>query len=166
LALLRQARPIGHAPRFHPPASGPVIGRCRRDLGLRHAIHIEVFADDRVVLLASGIGVRPPLHHQQGRIVKAACYGDVVTLEPTGVVLVRPHRALSLAAVFRAWGQPLSRRRLASFRSGRRRVRVFVDGRRFAGPPGDVPLTRHGEIVLEVGPYVPPHQRYAFPPGR
>jgi len=30
---------------------------------------------------------------------------------------------------------------------------------------GLVPLTRHAEIVLEIGPYVPPHLSYAFPPG-
>jgi len=28
-----------------------------------------------------------------------------------------------------------------------------------------VPLTRHAEIVLEVGPHVPPHSSYMFPPG-
>jgi len=26
-------------------------------------------------------------------------------------------------------------------------------------------LRRHAEIVLEIGPYVPPHARYTFPPG-
>jgi hypothetical protein len=44
-------------------------------------------------------------------------------------------------------------------------VRVFVDGRAWHGPPGRVPLVAHSEIVLEVGPYVPPHSRYTFPPG-
>ena len=42
---------------------------------------------------------------------------------------------------------------------------VFVDGRPWRGAPGAVPLTRHAEIVLEVGPHVPPHSSYAFPPG-
>jgi hypothetical protein len=28
-----------------------------------------------------------------------------------------------------------------------------------------VPLTPHAEIVLEVGPQVPPHTTYTFPPG-
>ena len=44
-------------------------------------------------------------------------------------------------------------------------VVVFVDGRRWNGGPAAVPLTRHAEIVLEVGPHVPPHSSYAFPPG-
>jgi hypothetical protein len=164
-ALLQQARPIGRAAQFHPPAAGPVIGPCRRKLGPRQGVHIEVFAADRVVLLAAGIGVHRPVRYEEGRIAHAACYGDVVTLEPTGVVLVRRLRRLSLAAVFRAWGQPLSRRRLASFRASPAGVRVFVDGHRYWGPPGKVALTNHAEIVLQVGPYVPPHRRYTFPPG-
>jgi hypothetical protein len=42
---------------------------------------------------------------------------------------------------------------------------VFVDGERWPGAPAAVPLTRHAEIVLEVGPRVPPHSSYAFPAG-
>ena len=44
-------------------------------------------------------------------------------------------------------------------------VAVFVDGRPWRGPPAAVPLQRHSEIVLEVGPHVPPHAAYTFPPG-
>lgn len=69
-------------------------------------------------------------------------------------------------ALFRSWGQPLSRTRLASFRAPKgAHVAVFVNGRSWHGAPGAVPLTRHAEIVLEVGPHVPPHASYTFPPG-
>jgi hypothetical protein len=164
-ALLHEARPIGHGPRFHPPATGSVIGPCRRRIGRRDGVHVELFAANRVVLLAAGIGVRPPFRVSEGRIAEAACYGDLVTLEPTGVVLLRPGSRLTLAAVFRAWGQPLTARRLASFRASRQGVRTYVNGRPWTKAPGAVPLTRHAEIVLEVGPHVPPHVRYTFPPG-
>jgi hypothetical protein len=165
-ALVRQARPIGLQPRFHPPARGSVVGPCRPRLGLRHGVHVEIFAANRVVLLAAGMGTRPPVQRSEGRIVSARCYGSLVTLEPTGVVLVRPGARLTLAAVFRSWGQPLSRSRLASFAAGPgEQVEVFVGGRRWAGRPGAVPLRAHAEIVLEVGPYVPPHSHYTFPPG-
>ena len=50
----REARPIGHGARFHPPASGPVIGRCRPALGSRVGAHVELFAANRVVLVAAG----------------------------------------------------------------------------------------------------------------
>lgn len=165
-ALVAQARPIGRAPAFHPPADGRPAGRCERSLGPRFGVHVELFAADRVVIVAAGIGTTPPRRFSEGRISAARCYGELVTLEPTGVLLVRPGPPLLLAELFRSWGQPLSSRRLASFpASGRSRVLVFVDGRRWPASPGQVPLLRHSEIVLEVGPYVPPHTSYTFPPG-
>jgi len=90
----------------------------------------------------------------------------LVTLEPTGLILVRAGARLTMASLFRSWGQPLSTTRLASFgaRAGTR-VAIFVDGRPWYGAPGRVPLVRHAEIVLEVGPHVPPHPSYTFPPG-
>lgn len=165
-ALVREARPIGRGSRFHPPAAGPVAGRCTGDLGPRVGVHVELFAANQVVIVASGIGTRAPRAYSEGRIFRARCYGALVTLEPTGVVLVRPQHRLVLSDLFRSWDQPLSSRRLASFPApAGERVRVFVDGRPWRGPPGRVPLAPHREIVLEVGPFVPPHSRYTFPPG-
>jgi hypothetical protein len=164
--LLSQARPIGAGPDFQPPATGPVTGPCLAALGPRDGVHVEVFAANRVVLLPAGIGVRSPRPSVTGRITGASCYGALVTLDPTGLVLVRPGAGLTVAALFRSWGQPLSATELASFRAAAgTRVAVFVDGRPWPGAPGAVPLTRHAEIVLEVGPHVPPHSSYAFPPG-
>lgn len=161
-ALVAQARPIGRGAAFHPPARGSVPGACRAPLGARDGVHVELFAANRVVLVAAGIGVRGPVTRSGGRITGARCYGELVTLEPTGVVLVRPGARLTLADLFRGWGRPLSAHRVLSFTGP---VAVFVNGRRRAGPPGTVPLTRHAEIVLEVGPHVPPHPAYHFPPG-
>jgi hypothetical protein len=163
--LAAQARPIGRGGRFQPPATGTLIGRCRGRLGSRIGVHIELFAANRVVLVPAGIGTRPPLGFSAGRISSARCYGELVTLEPTGVVLVRPGTRLLVSDLFRAWGEPLSPWRLASFSAAGMRVTVFVDGRRWHGSPRGVPLTRHSEIVLEVGPRVPPHASYTFPPG-
>jgi hypothetical protein len=165
-ALLLRARPIGAGPRFHPPPTGAVVGRCADGLGPRSAVHVEVFAANRVVIVPAGIGVRPPLTLSAGRITRAQCYGALVTLEPTGVVLVREHQPIHLSNLFRAWGQPLSPSRLASFGAPPgTRVAAFIDGSRWRGAPGSVPLTSHSEIVLEVGPYVPPHASFTFPPG-
>jgi hypothetical protein len=126
---------------------------------------VEVFAQNRVVLVAAGIGTRPRPRFAAARITAARCYGAVVTLDSTGVVLVRRGLRLTLSALFRSWGEPLSRSRLASFSAPPgTRVVAFVDGRRWPGPAGDVPLTEHAEIVVEVGPHVPPHRTYAFAP--
>jgi hypothetical protein len=164
--LVLEARPIGRGASFHPPATGPVIGPCRSRLGTRVGVHVELFAANRVVLVAEGIGTRPPRGFDAGRISSAGCYGQLVTIDPTGLVLVRPGTTPTLAQLFRSWGQPLTSSQLASFAAvPGTRVSVFVDGHRQPGPPGLVPLARHSEIVLEVGPYVPPHASYTFPPG-
>jgi hypothetical protein len=126
---------------------------------------VEVFGANLVVIVPPGIGVRPPIRLSAGRISSAGCFGSLVTLEPTGLVLVRPGSRLSLSDLFRAWGEPLSWRRIGSFVAPRGgEASVFVDGRRWRFQPAGVPLVRHSEIVLEVGPYVPPHSSYTFPP--
>ena len=163
--LLLEARPIGAGPRFHPPVRGPVPGTCRRRLGPRLEAHVEVFAADRVVIVPAGIGLRPPVRLAEGRITGARCFGALVTLEPTGVVLVRPGRTLRVADLFRAWGFPLTAERLAGFAAPPgERVRAYLAGRPWPWAAGDVPLSAHAEIVLEVGPYVPPHRAYTFAP--
>jgi hypothetical protein len=161
-ALVRERRPIGHGARFHPAAAGPVIGPCRSGLGPRRGVHVEIFAANRVVLLAAGVGTRPPLRFSEGRISRARCYGALVTLDPTGVVLIRAGSGLTLGQLFRSWGEPLSGGQIASFKGP---VTAFVGGQRRRGAPGSIPLAAHAEIVIGVGRHVPPHSAYAFPPG-
>jgi hypothetical protein len=164
--LVSQARPIGRSERFHAPARGAVIGPCRSRLGPRQGVHVELFAANRVVLLPAGIGTAAPRTLSHGRIASARCYGALVTLDPTGLVLVRPGVRMSLSNLFAGWGEPLSSTRLGPFAAADGGVvAVFVDGRPWRGRPQKVPLRRHAEIVLEVGPRVPPHASYAFPPG-
>jgi hypothetical protein len=163
-SLAAAARPIGSGPRFHPAArGGRVPGRCAPRLDRRDGVHVELFAADRVVLLAPGIGVGRPWRVVGGRITRARCYGALATIDPTGVVLVRPGARLTVGDLFGAWGRSLGTRRLLSFHA-RWRVRAYVDGRRWTRTaPAAIPLTRHAEIVLELGPYVPPHRSFAFP---
>lgn len=164
-SLMLEARPIGRGARFHPTAGRETVSSCRARLGARTAVHVELFAKNRVALLPAGIGTAPPRTAYDGRITDAGCYGPLVTIDPTGVVLIRAGVKAQLGALFRTWGQPLSDHRIASFRApAGTRVNAFVDGRRWRGAPGAIPLRAHAEIVLEVGPYVPPHRSYTFPP--
>jgi hypothetical protein len=159
-SLLAAARPIGSGPRFEPPIAGPVSGRCEPALGRRRAAHIEVFGANRVVLLAAGIGTRAPRSFENARLTYARCFGVIVTVDPTGVVYFRPGAKLTLGDLFHAWGQELTPTRVASFTGGR--TRTFLDGRRWRGAPSALPLTPGAEIVVEIGPYVPPHRRFVF----
>jgi hypothetical protein len=164
--VLAEARPIGRGPRFRPPATGPVVGPCRRRLGARYGVHVEVFGSDRVVIVPAGIGSMPPRTLSAGRISGARCFGSLATIDPTGLVLVRPGSRLFVSDLFEAWGQPLAPRRLGAFSAAPgRAIAVFVNGRRWHGAPGRVPLVRHAEVVLEAGPHVPPHFSYTFPLG-
>ena len=74
----------------------------------------------------------------------------------------RAHARSGWGIRFRAWGRTLSARRMLSFHGP---VSAYVGGRPWHGAPGAIPLRRHAEIVLEVGPHVPPHRRFSFPPG-
>ena len=111
-------------------------------------------------MIPAGIGITPPFSREPHRIVGSGCRADARTLESTGVVDF-DRVDLTLGDLFAIWGQPLGPRRMATF-SGR--VVAFVAGRRVAGDPAEIPLRDGGQIVLEVGGYVPPHPTFKFPP--
>jgi hypothetical protein len=110
-------------------------------------MHLELFANGRVVIVPAGIGVRSP-----------TCRARLWTLDPTGVVGFRAHA--TLRELFAVWGKALGPRRLLTFTG---RVRLYVDGVRRRSDPRRLVLRDGAEIVLEVGGYVPPHRSYVFP---
>ena len=114
-------------------------------------MHVELFADRKVIVIPATIGVSP-----------RACRYSLSTAVPTGVVHVDAAGRHRLRDLFLVWGRRLGPARLLSFRG---RVTVFVDGRRFHGDPRNVALKKHRQIVVEVGAYVAPHAHYLFPKG-
>jgi hypothetical protein len=156
------SRPIGGGPRFVPPAPRARVRDCRAQRGRRYSAHIELFAANRVVLVPAGVGTEPPRESSQGRITRASCYGPVITLDPTGLLLVRAGSRATVRDLFREWRVRLANGGFLSFHG---RVRAYVGGRPWRGQVGAIPLRRHSVIVIEVGPFVPPHAHYEFPPG-
>ncbi|HZT92613.1 MAG TPA: hypothetical protein VFA05_11295 [Gaiellaceae bacterium] len=147
--------PIGVGPRYQPPArvrAGRPVGRlrCGRS-GTTFAVHLELFANRRVVIVPAGIGV-----------AHDGCRYPLTTSDPTGVVRVARRGRHTLGDLFAVWGRQLSPRALLSFRG---RVRVFVDGRERRADPRRIVLRRHDEIVVEIRGYVAPHPFYLFPRG-
>jgi hypothetical protein len=114
-------------------------------------VHVELFAERKVVVVPAGIGVSP-----------RGCRYPLRTTAPTGVVHVDASRPQRLRDLFAVWGRRLRRDALLSFRGP---VTVFVNGKRFRRDPGGVVLTRHLQVVIEVGGYVAPHPAYLFPKG-
>lgn len=150
--------PIGVGPRYQPSAvharaeTGAPIGSLRcGPPGREFAVHVELFANRRVIVIPKGIGVS-----------RSGCRYPLRTSTPTGVVHVAEDGRYRLRDLFAVWGRRLGPQRLLSFRG---RVLVFVDGRRFRGDPGAVILTRHRQIVVEVGGYLAPHPSFLFPKG-
>jgi hypothetical protein len=158
--------PIGAGPGFRVAAAparvlaGRPVGRFSCSVGgSRWGVHLELFVRREVLIVPGGIGVARPWRDHLGRLTPGGCTYAARTLEPTGVFEVRP--GLTLGDAFRVWGQPLSARRIASFRGP---VVGFVGGRRWGGSVTSIPLRRHAQIVLELGGYVAPHPRYLFAP--
>ena len=152
--------PIGVGPAFHPPAlsravaAGAPVGGFRCGVGgTRFGVHVELFAAGRVVIVPAGIGVAPPWRRDGAYVRSGRCSYAARTREPTGVIEVsRP--GLTLGDFFAIWGQRLDR-----YRWG------YVGGRRWRGQLAAIPLRRHAEIVLEVGPFIRPHTTFLFRKG-
>ena len=150
--------PVGPAPSYTPPprpaavAAGSPVGLLRcGDAGKTFRVHLELFVEQKVVILPKGIGVSD-----------SGCRYPVSTDGPDGILRVAP--GLRLVDVFRVWGQRLDSNRMVWFTS-RSPLRAYVDGRLVRGPAGAIPLTPHAQIVLELGGYVPPHPFFLFAGG-
>jgi hypothetical protein len=163
--------PIGSGARYRPPAApaavrrGEPVGRlaCAGERP-RFGVHLELFANGRVVVVPAGIGVAAPFVRGLRGIVPGGCTYPARTLTPAGIVEVARGARLTLGDLFRLWGAPLGRTRLAGFES-RRPLRAFVGGRAWRGDARSIPLAPHTQIVLELGAYVPPHRSFRFPGG-
>jgi len=150
--------PIGVGPRYQPTASNAAVAAGRPVGGLRcrsggrsFAVHVELFANRKVVIVPKGIGVS-----------RRGCRYPLRTEAPTGVVEVESSKPRTLGDLFRVWGRRLGPKRLLTFRGP---VSVFVNGARVHGKPQDVVLTKHLQVVVEIGGYVAPHAHYLFPKG-
>lgn len=171
---------IGSGPRYRPKPAGRLtasaasvasaapIGdlRCTRAPGERFGVHLEIFAREIDVVIPAGIGIAPPLRRDGAYVRGGRCSYPARTVEPTGLIEVEKGSPLTLGNFFDIWGQPLSSSRVLTFRArSGRRVSAFVDGRQWRGSLRSIPLQRHKAIVVEVGGYFPPTERYLFPPG-
>jgi hypothetical protein len=159
---LARTRPLGAGPVFRPPpvgnravALGAPVGslRCSPSPSSSYGAHIELFGNDRGIAVPAGIGIAPPQRRHGAVVTGGRCVYPLRTVDPT------------VGQLFELWGLRLSGATLGALRaSPRGGVVAFVNGRRWAGDPRGIPLSRHAQIVLELGPLVEPHPAYTFPP--
>lgn len=169
---LASARTVGPGRRFRPFPTAVAVAHgaavdamtCTHGLAAVSAVHVELFADNHVVVIPAGIGLAPPLERRGAYVPGGRCAYPMHTVEPTGLVLLGGGSPRKLGEFFDLWGQPLDAQRAAGFHAAAgRRVLVFIDGRRWSGDPRSVSLTPETQVTVEVGPPVPPHAHYAFP---
>ncbi|HEY4412713.1 MAG TPA: hypothetical protein VGN06_06930 [Gaiellaceae bacterium] len=138
--------PIGVGPLYQPRPA--MHAPCAVAGAAPKRVHLELFANGFAIVIPARVGVR-----------SARCRAHEWTTTPTGVVhFDRPAR---LGDLFSVWGMPLGRARLLSFHGT---VSLFRNGLRVRGDPRSLPLSDGDEIVLETGPFIPPHRSFLFPP--
>ena len=58
-----------------------------------------------------------------------------------------------LSTFFKIWGQPLNSQQIGTIKvTPGEQVKTFVNGKSYAGSPADIPLPKHQQVVIEVGP--------------
>lgn len=137
-------------------ARGEVISgiACDRMEGQRIHIH------QHLVLLDHGNPVQIP--PDVGQVPAQNCLYWIHTHTPDGIIHIESpqSRTFTLGDFFAIWGQPISRTRVASMRAGKgTTLKVWVNGKPYAGDPAAIPLVAHADIVIEAGPpFVPQPQ--------
>jgi hypothetical protein len=130
------------------PSGQPVAGiSCDAMEGQRIHIH------QHLLILDHGNPV--PVPYDVGRPAGNQCLYWLHTHTPDGVIHIESpaNRTFTLGDFFAVWGQPLSTTRAATaFTKEGSKLKVWVDGKPYAGDPAKIPLVRHADIVIEAGP--------------
>lgn len=142
----------------------PVLATLRR----HDHVHLDVIVDGRRVTVPAGVGLAEPddtgpCKPPQPRVGDCAADGFYVaqvansplhTHSASGLIHVESDRPVSftLGQFFDEWGVRLDARCVGGYCSGGgRQLRVYVNGRRFAGDPRRVVLGDHQEIAVVYG---------------
>ena len=114
-------------------------------------IHIH----QHLLILDHGTPVSVPPN--VGRPFSGDCLYWLHTHTPDGVIHIESpsNRTFTLGDFFAIWGQPLSTTHAATAVAKTGRLKVFVDGKAYAGDPTKIPLNAHTDIVIESGPPFP-----------
>jgi hypothetical protein len=122
--------------------------------------HLQVYVDGHSRAVPGGIGLvgpQPKLSSNGLSYSAATCMYWLHTRAADGLIEVQSpvSRRFTLGDLFAIWNQPLSSRRVARARGA---VTATLDGVRWHGNPGTIPLTEHADIQLAVGEPVPAPQ--------
>jgi hypothetical protein len=130
-------------------AMGQTISGISCDAQEGQRIHIH----QHLVIFDHGkqVDIPPNVGQPAGR----RCIYWVHTHTPDGIIHIEApkDRSFTLGDFFRVWGQPLGRTEAASAKAPKgQKLKVWVDGKEYAGDPNAIKLDPHADIVIEAGP--------------
>ena len=148
-ALLAQ-RASAQAPTAN--AAGQTIEgiSCDAQEGQRIHIHQHLLIVDR--------GRTVPIPPNVGQPANVRCIYWLHTHTPDGIIHIEApkDRSFTLGDFFKVWGQPLSRTMASTAKARKgRTLKVWVNGKAYAGDPAKIALVAHEDIVIEAGPPFP-----------
>jgi hypothetical protein len=75
-----------------------------------------------------------------------------------------PHKIVpKLVTFFKIWGEPLNSTHIGPITvTPGEQVKTYVNGKLYAGNPADIPLPKHQQVVIEVGPPFVKPPTFAF----
>jgi len=155
LLLFPAAIAAAQAPTLN--ALGQPINGISCDAQEGQRIHIH----QHLVILDRGHEVDIPPN--VGQVPARRCLYWLHTHTPDGIIHIEApkDRSFTLGDFFAVWGQPLSRMQAATAKTTKRqRLRVWVDGKPYAGDPRGIKLAPHTDIVIEAGPPFPKPPRF------
>jgi hypothetical protein len=138
-------------------AHGQTINGISCDAMEGQRLHIH----QHLLILDHGKEVRIP--ENVGQPEAQRCIYWVHTHTPDGIIHIEApkDRSFTLGDFFAVWGQPLSRTEAATAHAKKgQRLRVWVNGKAYAGDPNKIKLDAHADIVIESGPPFPKPPRF------
>jgi hypothetical protein len=130
-------------------AAGQTIDGISCDAQEGQRIHIH----QHLVILDHGkqVDIPPNVGQPAGR----RCIYWLHTHTPDGIIHIEApkDRSFTLGDFFKVWGQPITRAQIASVKGTKKApLRVYVNGKRYAGDPARIKLDPHTDIFVEAGP--------------
>jgi len=137
--------------------NGETVGGIACDAQEGQRIHIH----QHLVIFDHGheVAIPPNVGQPAGK----RCIYWLHTHTPDGIIHIEAplDRSFTLGDFFKVWGQPLSRTKAATAIAAKGgSLKVWVNGKAYAGDPSKIPLNAHTDIVIEAGPPFPKPPRF------
>jgi hypothetical protein len=136
----------------NPAQSGQPVNGIQCQTGEQLAVHYHAHVD---ILYKNGPVTIPA---NTGIPAAASCLYWLHTHDESGVIHIEAPqssatRQFTLGDFFGIWGQPLSRKQVATIPIGSgNQLKMWVNGTPYTGDPSKIVLRSHEQIVIEIGP--------------